>query len=215
MKVNNIIYITGPDGSGKTTFIKEIEDNLHGKGLKTKHLWLRSPKLLSKPLMAYCRLVGLTKYEVIDGIRYGRHEFYRSKLVSRIFPVLQVIDFAIKWFLIKRKLFKNQFLLVDRFSLDTLSDLMVDTGRMDLPNNYIGKILINFIPDLSNVLVLQTNEQTIKNRKKDTLHDPHLKLKIQSYEHLINELKLSIINNNDNYKNVKEKVFNFFKIETY
>lgn len=70
-----IIYITGPDGSGKTTYLEEIQRFFNEKGNRTNYVWLRSPKILSKPLMAYCRLAGLTRYKNIDGIRYGGHEF--------------------------------------------------------------------------------------------------------------------------------------------
>ena len=76
--LNRTIYIAGPDGVGKTMYINYIEGTIEEK--KAKHIWIRSPKIISKPLMAFCRLVGLTQYKTIDGIKYGTHNFYNQLL---------------------------------------------------------------------------------------------------------------------------------------
>ena len=100
---NQVYYIAGSDGSGKTTLLKDLEIKLIDNSNRTIHIWIRSPKILSKPLMAYCRLVGLTKYETVDGIKYGKHELHRSSFVSWLFPILQLIDFKIKWYFKKKR----------------------------------------------------------------------------------------------------------------
>ena len=182
-------YITGSDGSGKTTFLKEIESKLSEE---TKHVWIRSPKILSKPLMAYCRLVGLTKYKIIDSVKYGKHEFYRSTFVSWLFPILQLVDFKIQWFFEKRNIKSDQTLLFDRFSLDTLADLMVDTRRLDLHKTWIGISFINMIPQNTKILIPQVDENTIRSRKKDTLHDEHLGDKINVYSILSKDLLINL-----------------------
>lgn len=202
-----VIYLTGTDGSGKTTYIKEIEVYLSNKGISVKHVWLRSPKIFSKPLMAYCRLVGLTKYNIIDGAKYGKHEFYKSKFVSYLFPVLQLFDFKIKWYFIKRHLKKKEVWLLDRFSIDTLADLMVDTNRLDLHHTYIGKAFLKTIPKNSQIIVLDVEEGVIRSRKKDTLYDEHLSLKIAVYKLLAQTLELPIIDNNKTFKEVKYEIF--------
>jgi len=202
-------YITGTDGSGKTTFLNDIESKL---SVATKHIWIRSPKITSKPLMVYCRLVGITTYKTIDGIKYGKHEFYKSNFVSWLFPILQLIDFKIKWYFQKRKIKPDEILLFDRFSLDTLADLMVDTKRLDLHKTSIGKAFINMIPQNTKVLIPMVDEDTIRNRKKDTLHDEHLADKINVYSILSKDLAIKIIDNNRDYKEVKKDVFNYLEI---
>jgi len=142
--MNNTIYIAGPDGIGKTTFLHCIKDTIKDK--KTCHIWIRSPKIISKPLMALCRLVGLTQYKTIDGIKYGSHNFYKSTVVSWLFPIFQLLDFKIKWLFEKRKINKTDVVFFDRFSLDTLADLMVDTHKMDMHKSWIGKQFITLFP---------------------------------------------------------------------
>ena len=200
-------YLTGPDGSGKTTYIKEIQEYFKYRDTKFVYIWLRSPKYLSKPLMAYCRVVGLTKYKTIDGIRYGGHEFYRSKFVSWLFPVLQLFDFKIKLLVSQKAISTGDIILLDRFALDTLADLMVDTRRFDLHKTAIGQSFIKLIPDNCKILVMEALEDTIRKRKKDTLHDPHLSDKIKVYAILANDLNLTQINNNRNQSEVQSEIF--------
>lgn len=204
---NEIIYITGADGSGKTTFLNDIESELISQEKVAKHIWIRSPKILSKPLMAYCRLKGLTKYKTINGVVYGKHEFYKSAFVSWLFPILQLFDFSIKWFIESKGIKSNEILLFDRFSLDTLADLMVDTNRLDLHKTWIGRSFINLIPINTTILIPIVSEDIIRNRKKDTLHDDHLKKKIEVYNILVKDLKIKSIDNNRNYKKAKNDFF--------
>ncbi|HNV82249.1 MAG TPA: hypothetical protein PKH45_10435 [Tenuifilaceae bacterium] len=203
----NVYYLTGPDGSGKTTFLQEIKNLLTERRLSVRHIWLRSPKILSKPLMAYCRLVGLTKYTVINGVKYGKHEFYRSKFVSWLFPYLQFMDFKIKWYLERRKIHPEEVLLFDRFALDTLADLMVDTKRDNLINCKIGKKFISTIPLNTKIISLRVDEEIIRSRKVDTLYDEHLSLKIKAYRHISEELELIEVLNNQPIEVVKREIF--------
>lgn len=209
---NQAFYLCGPDGSGKTTFLKAIERRLQVDGNKTIHIWLRSPKLFSKPLMAYCRVVGLTSYNMIDGVKYGKHEFYKSKFVSYLFPILQLIDFKIKWAVAKRKIKKDHIILFDRFSIDTLSDLMVDTKRFDLHRSWIGKSFMNLIPKNCKSIVLMAEDAIIRSRKKDTLHDEHLTQKIKVFEIIANDFNLNLIYNEKDLILVENDIFNVFDL---
>lgn len=206
---NSTIYIAGSDGSGKTTILKDIEEKINSSGKKTKHIWLRSPKILSKPLLAYCRLIGLTKYKIIDGVRYGKHEFYKSSNVSWLFPILQLVDFKIKWFFERKKIKSNEIVIFDRFSIDTLADLMVDTRRMDLHKSWIGKEFIEAIPKNSKIVILKVDEAVIRKRKKDTLHDELLEDKVKVYNLLSKDLYIKVIDNNKDYNIVLEDAFNY------
>lgn len=209
--LNRAIYIAGPDGVGKTMYINYIEGTIEEK--KAKHIWIRSPKILSKPLMLYCRLIGLTKYKVINNVKYGVHDFHKSTFVSFLFPFLQLIDFKIKWFLVKQRICVDDVILFDRYNLDTLADLMVDTHNMQLHKTCLGKQFIKMLPKNSNVLILKVNENVIRERKKDTLYDENLALKIKVYEILSEDLGIKTIDNNRNIDMVKKEIINHIKNE--
>lgn len=203
-------YITGPDGCGKTTYINKIQSHFNNKNIKNTHIWLRSPKIFSKPLMAYCRIVGLTKYNNIDGMKYGGHEFYLSRIVSWLFPILQLIDFKIKLLFFHKKILSNKIVLFDRFALDTLADLMVDTRRFDLHKTCIGKAFTRMIPKDTKIVTLRVGENTIRERKPDTKYDPHLSNKIKVYSILAKELGIEEIDNSRNTDIVENEIFQKF-----
>ena len=77
-----IIAISGIDGCGKTSIIKELIKSLSKNGEESRYVWLRYNHYITKFLLAFCRLSGLTKYENVQGVRVGYHEFYRSKIIS-------------------------------------------------------------------------------------------------------------------------------------
>ena len=203
---NTAIYLTGPDGCGKTAHLEEIKRYLEEQGINYKHIWLRSPKILSKPLMLICRLVGLTKYINIEGVRYGKHEFYRSRIVSWLFPVLQLIDFKLKWYLLRQKLKKDEIVIFDRFAIDTLADLMSDTHRWDLHTTATGRKMLRLIPDPCKIIMLRADESVIISRKKDTLFDEQLSSKIKAFDILGKHLDLAEVDNNSDFKIAREEV---------
>ena len=205
--LNKTIYLAGPDGIGKTTYINYIEETIIDK--KTRHIWIRSPKIVSKPLMLYCRLIGLTKYNVVNNVIYGVHDFHKSAFVSFVFPFLQLIDFKIKWFLEKQRICVNEVILFDRYNLDTLADLMVDTQKMHLHKTWLGKQFVKMLPSNSIVIILRVNESIIRERKIDTLYDEKLALKIKVYDVLSEDLGIKTIDNNGNISMVKKEILNF------
>lgn len=206
---NKTYYIAGSDGSGKTTLLLDLEKELLARSHSTRHIWIRSPKIFSKPLMLYCRIFGLTKYKTIGGIRYGKHEFYRSSFVSYLFPFLQLIDFKIKWFWERKRIRSDEILLFDRFNLDTLSDLMVGTRRMDLHKTWVGREFIKLSPNKEKMIILKVDPEVIRKRKVDTLHDEQLEDKVKIFEFLSRELNIKLVNNNVQYENIKKEVINY------
>ena len=211
---SKIFYIAGPDGIGKTTYIQLLEKYLKSQNKEVIHIWLRSPKLLSKPLMAYCRLTKLTKYTYVDGIKIGRHDFYKSKTVSKIFPWLQFIDFKIYNYLkVKRKSNLNKIIIMDRYGLDTLVDIMVDTKRYSLYKERIGKRFIDIMPNNMNAIILDAKEDVIKRRRKDIEFDTNFNIKRTLYIELAKHLHIPIVDNSKSIKEVKKKIWRIWRLD--
>ena len=120
-----------------------------------------------------------------------------------------LVDFKIKWFFERKKIKSNEIVIFDRFSIDTLADLMVDTRRMDLHKSWIGKEFIEAIPKNSKIVILKVDEAVIRKRKKDTLHDELLEDKVKVYNLLSKDLYIKVIDNNKDYNIVLEDAFNY------
>ncbi len=208
-----ICYICGADGSGKTTQCERLIVDLKAKQMKVKHVWLRYPKLLSKPLMVYCRLAGLTRYWYVDGIRVGKHEFYRSWLVSRLYPWLQLIDLAIVAFFSVRlaQLFDpSRVIVMDRFAIDTLVDVMTDTRRPDLLSTSVGRGYVKVLPPTTRVAVLYVPPGILRHRRKDVEHDATLEERQELFMQVARQLNLPVVDAgqtlDETYRQVSEKL---------
>lgn len=161
-----IIYITGIDGSGKTTATEVIKKELEEQGHDVKIMWLRFNHFFSKPLLGFCRLIGLTKYETVNGIRVGYHEFHRSKSISWLFVFFQYLDAVrVKYFKILPALMKkNRVLVLDRYVYDILIDISVDTGK-DYLNSRTGKLFKHLLPnDCLKILLMRNYDDVIDAR---------------------------------------------------
>lgn len=201
------VYFMGSDGCGKTTYINKLSQKLISEGNSVQYYWIRSPKIFSKPLMLYCRIAGYTKYFYVDGVRYGSHDFEKSKFVSYLYPILQLLDFILRYWLDSRKMksFKVDYIIFDRHAYDTLADIMVDTKRFALHKSIIGKAFFSLIPKDVIIFPLHVDPIIIKQRKVDTLHDPNILIKEKVYKTLYNSMSLNIIDNSTDDENI---VFN-------
>lgn len=176
------IYLMGPDGTGKTTQAIELVKYLHSKGQRCTYLWLRFPHIFSIPVLAYARLLGLTKYIVVDGNRHGIWEFHRSKLVSKIFPLVLLVDTSI--FAIIRlylPLLLGFVVICDRFVYDILVDIMVATGDHQYYHKRVGRLFMALLPRRTSAILLDLKVGEIRQRRKDLDADTTLTLRRELY----------------------------------
>lgn len=206
------IYICGCDGSGKTSLIDSLITELAKVGLTTKKIWIRSPKYFSKILMAYCRLLGYTKYFIKEGTRYGYQDFSKSKFISCLFPFFQYIDLKIALFFKDRNHLRD-FVFYDRYILDTLADLIVSTNQFSLHKKWIGKRFLDLMPPDLKCFVVSVDEANVRNRKVDTRYDPKLASKIKTYKILAEDLNIEIIDNNNSFEETFKTLYK--KLELY
>lgn len=184
MRGTKIINISGIDGSGKTTIVNWLSERLQDAGYDVEVKWLRFNHVLTKPLLALCRLLGLTKYENIDGIRMGYHDFHRSRVISWLFVYLQYLD-ALRVYFIHvapalRK--KNKVLILDRFIHDILIDIMIDTRIQDLDRKWAGRAFLRLIPaDTLVIPVLRRREQVLDARPESRI-DKNFEARFALYE---------------------------------
>ena len=204
--LNKSIYLIGTDGSGKTTYIKKIQKKYN---INFEYIWIRSPKIFSKPLMLICRIFRLTNYKYINNVKFGKHSFEKSKFVSHVYPYLQLLDFKIIWYLKKIFIQNNKNMIFDRFSIDTLADIMVSTKKMHLHKTWVGRQFVKSIPENTILLNIYVNEKNIKKRKFDTKFDDNIKLKIKVYKILCDYLNIPLFDNNKDITLVFDEICSY------
>jgi thymidylate kinase len=204
-----LIYFCGLDGSGKTTQISIIKDQLSQAHLKFKHVWLRWAAFMSYPFLVICRILGYTFWKINSRseTKYVEHHFYRNKAISRLWTLLFTIDMIIHSFLkVKIPLRKGYAVLMDRYVIDAIIDLMIETGNRHLHKGFFGKMLLSLIPKDSIIILIDVDEYTAFSRKRDIPNIDYLTQRRELYQELANYLKIPIINGGKSRENVYDEI---------
>lgn len=194
-----IIFITGVDGSGKTYVARHLIKALNAKGIPAVHAWSRFNNYLSKPLLAFAKVIGLNYYEVNNGVKVGYHDFEKSKIISFLFIRLQLIDVWIAsiikfWIPI---LFGQKIIIADRGPYDTIIDVSLDTGRYNLPDSLTGKLYCIAVPFSHKVFLIKRQINKIENDRPDIKQDRKLKKRMNLYLRHEKQLNFIGISNNE------------------
>ena len=170
------ICVTGIDGAGKTTHAKMLVEALKEQGIRARYVYLRAPHFFSKPLMGLCRLNGITE-KIRD--RAGTplrsfHHFYKSRWLTFIVPWLQALDmhfYTFKDVTLPRLL--GYAVVCDRHTVDTMIDMMVETHRLEMPDEPVGTYFLKAMPRDSLLVVLVGDKDAILARKDDLEYDEY------------------------------------------
>jgi len=202
--IARFIYVTGCDGTGKSTQVEKIMQRLADAGKEPIHLWLRFPFLLSLPLLAYARLAGFSVNEQIGDTTYGTWHFNRSWLLRTFLPWVLLIDtalFALWKVHLPLLLWRitdhaDRVIVCERFALDTLVDLAVGLNVADTKNGQFferlpGRLFRYLLPKNASITFLDLDATTARARRPDLIHDQRLETRLQAFRNLAAVLKNS------------------------
>lgn len=213
--VPRVIYVMGIDGSGKSTVSEHLAAKLRERDHKVKILWLRFNHVLSKPLLGLCRLLGLTRYETREGIRVGYHDFYRSRVISWLFILLQYLDAVrVRYFKIMPATLGGGVLILDRYIYDILIDVMVDTRMPGLHKGRVGRAFRNLLPqDTLTLLVDRDLDQVLAVRPEGRV-DSNFAARYAFYRALRADDRVSTIANDGGLEDLLRSVEHRTGLET-
>lgn len=176
------IYLTGCDGTGKSTQAALLMEYLRRRSIRANHLWLRFPFLLSMPLLLYARVRKFSYQEEKDGRRYGYWEFWRSRLLRWTFPWFLLLDafLAAVWH-VYLPLLTGKTIVCERFALDMLADLMVAFRDFSLPLKLPGKLFVKLIPAKAQLILLDQNQAIIVARRPELIEDRSLRIRLSAF----------------------------------
>ena len=187
MEPPRLICIVGPDGTGKTTQAEMLIEYLSKKGLNYEYRWMRFHHFISLPVLGLARILGLTEVQTLpDGKKIGYHHFYKSKLISVVYPLTLYLDtlLAMVFKLYTPMKIQKKRIVCDRFIYDTLVDLAIDLDNPEVINSRIAKRFLRLVPrDCLTVLLLAPYEK-IKERREDLKFDKSLEKRIEIYKEL-------------------------------
>lgn len=189
------IYITGCDGTGKTTQAKLMMQHLAERGVQARHLWLRFPFTLSLPLLAYARWRGYSWYEENSGVRHGYWNFRRSWILRVLLPWVMLFDAMLAALhKIYIPLWLGKTIVCERFVLDMLVDLSVGLEE-PLWMRFPGKLFLHLLPRVTQIVVLDLDASTIRNRRYNLALDRNLEPRLAYFRALASDCELPIVVN--------------------
>lgn len=187
LKRGRFIYITGCDGTGKTTQAALMMQELRKQGKVPFHLWLRFPFFSSIPLLAYARWRGYSHYEEIVTetgalARHGYWDFDQSWLLRTFLPWFLLFDVIVAaatkvyW-----PLWCGETIVCERFAIDTMIDLSVGLSDPEFMHKVPGKLFLRVIPNLESVVLLDLSSATARDRRPDLVSDQRLTQRLDNY----------------------------------
>ena len=187
------IYITGCDGTGKTTQTRLLLEQFRLQGVKAKQVWIRFPFLLSLPLLAYARWRGLSWYEQRNGVRHGYWCFRSSCLLHWLLPWTLLADATLAGLIkIHLPLWRGETLVCERFVLDMLVDMAVAFDDPNLHRCLPGKLFLGLMPPEAKVAILELDAATIRQRRVEMIYDQKLESRLKVFQSISKDFNLPV-----------------------
>jgi thymidylate kinase len=206
-KAPNFIYITGSDGTGKTTQAHLLLEYLKNSGVNVQHLWLRFPFFFSLPLLAYARMRGYSYYEEKDGYRQGYWEFYRSRILRTLFAWVLLLDAAIATFRkVTLPLLAGKTIVCERFILDMVADLSLAFKDPDFQHKLPGRLFFKLIPANSEVFILDIDLKTLRTRRADLQIDRKLRRRLEIFRQLAADHVLQVLSSKSSIESIQAEI---------
>jgi thymidylate kinase len=209
MKPNlpKFIFLTGVDGTGKTSLSRILRKHLKQNGLKIDIVWSRFNNYSSLPFLAITRLSGHNYYLKYGNTLFGFHNFENLSNLRYLFAFLQALDVNIACYKnILRPQKKNDIIICERGPCDTLVDVISDTGLFSLMNNNIGKLFLCMIPKSSKTILISRTKDNIVNSRPELQHDNKLEMRMRLYDDLAKKFHWNIVDNNSSLETAKKQI---------
>jgi hypothetical protein len=190
-------YLTGCDGTGKSTQAKLLLESINQKGKPPIFIWLRYPFLLSVPLLFYARIRGFSWVEIIKNEKYGYWDFNRSKLLRLLLPWTLLADsFLAALIKIYIPLFFGRDIVCERFVVDMLADLMVAFNNYKIIQSVPCRLYLKLLPGKTNVIMLDLDEKIVCKRRPCLIKDRNLSARLAMFRLLAQTFKIEIVLSN-------------------
>jgi len=203
-----VICVSGIDGCGKTSIIEGVRCGLEAAGLPTRYVWLRYNHYLTKLLLAFCRLAGLTRYEYPDGVRVGYHDFYKSRVVSWLFIIFTYLDTLLVSILLVYlpSALGSQALVCDRYVLDIMIDLEVDTRIRFMAGGRLERLFRGLMPAHAQCFLIMRDQQAVLQCRPENVHDGNFQRRWDLYREYAARSWVETVENNSTIEEAVKQV---------
>lgn len=203
----DFVYVTGCDGTGKSTQARLLLEHYHNQATPVRHLWLRFPFFLTMPLLAYARLRGLSWYEERNGVRQGYWDFRRSRLLRLLLPWLLLIDASVAALVkVFWPLWRGETIVCERFVFDMLVDLALAFDEPNFHRKTPGRFFLRLLPRQAHCAILYLDVETLRARRSDLELDRLLSARLDAFQRLAHDLHLPMLSSRLSVDRVNQEI---------
>lgn len=194
--------LSGPDGTGKSTIADAVITEFKDKNIVLNHVWLRFNHYLSKLINLFGRIIGKSYYETYSWGKLGYHDY--SGFLGFFYVLAVYVDHVFfNLFFRNNYLKSDQNYLIDRFVIDIMADLIVDTKRPNMVFFLFGPYLRKELK-LAYAFILKCDKKIVVNRRKDILDDKSYDSKIKAYKLIASKFNIKTLDSGQ--LSIKESV---------
>jgi len=202
-----LICLIGTDGTGKTTQANLLLNKAKAGNRRGLYRWFHYARFFSLPLLVYARLRNYSRYEIINGQKFGWWEFKPSVLLCKLLPWLMLIDaFWFSLFKIYIPLLCGYSIIADRYIWDIMVDIMQGIDRDDMSLHLIGKMFLKLVPGNTVVFLLDADIESLPQRRNDIKNDERLQKRMLCYRKLAIDNGIPVINANNTINDIHQEI---------
>lgn len=190
--------ISGSDGTGKSTITESLKTTYESQDKTVKTVWLRFNHNFAKLVNILGRITGKSYYEEYSWGKVGYHNY--SGYIGYLYIYAVFYDHLLFRIFNRKKIFEEtdcEVLIIDRYIIDIMADLIVDTNKNELIYKLFFKYAKTEITQ-SKVFILDCDYNIVVSRRKDIEDDKNWLKKQAAYKYLSEKLDLTIINTGEN-----------------
>ena len=194
------VVVSGIDGSGKSSHIKVLNENLVVCGIKPKIIWSRAGSLpIIQQLLKILHRINRTRSK---NNKYAKQktkkELPKNQFTSSVWRILNSCEMVL-WYNLKIRipLLLGQAIIADRYIYDSIVDMEILSKTQDY-NRIIYKVLEFLVPTPDTTFYLDVDLNEIVSRGVDEKIS-ELDIKKRYYSELMKLKQIKAVDNNGNF----------------
>lgn len=198
------IIISGVDGSGKTTVINALKEQLERQGHTVDYTWMRYSHYTVKAMNALARLLGLSVKVHNEMGDVWEHRLYKMRWFCRLYRHCSYIDNKIA----RRKVLrlKSDYVICDRWINDILIDLGAECRFDDILDGKWYARFHSLLPEGSHQFVVIRSKQAVLDCRVENHANPDFPYRFTLYQKLAQKPDVSVIDNSGTVEESVEQV---------
>ncbi len=208
-KMTKYIIISGIDGSGKTTVINALKEELKAQGKSVDYIWMRYSHYTVKAMNALARVLGISVKVHNEMGDVWEHRLYKMPWFCKIYVYCSYLDNKIA----RRKVMKlkSDYVICDRWINDILIDLGAEGRMMDILDSKWYKRFHSILPENSFQFVVKRSKEAVLDCRVENHANPDFPARFELYKKLMEKSDVHVVDNSGTIPESVKQVMDVIK----